>query len=42
LVTVYGKDERDDLSKAELELLCRLARALRKEAMVSLPPRRIG
>jgi hypothetical protein len=33
LITVYGKDERDDLSKQELEVLCRHARRLRDEAI---------
>jgi mRNA-degrading endonuclease RelE of RelBE toxin-antitoxin system len=32
LITIYGKDEADDLSKAELDGLCLLARALRDEA----------
>jgi mRNA-degrading endonuclease RelE of RelBE toxin-antitoxin system len=33
LITVYGKDEKDDLTRTELDLLCRLARALRAEAV---------
>lgn len=32
LVTVYGKDEADDLTKDQVELLCRLAGRLREEA----------
>ncbi len=33
LLTVYGKDERDDFSPAELRVICRLARELREEAI---------
>jgi hypothetical protein len=40
LITVYGKDEKDDLSKAELDMLCLLARAIRNEALANLRPRR--
>lgn len=32
LITVYGKDERDDLTKEQVKQLCRLARLLREEA----------
>lgn len=32
LVAVYGKDERDDLSKADLKVLCVMANELRIEA----------
>lgn len=32
LVTVYGKDEADDLSKDEVKVLCKLAALLREEA----------
>jgi hypothetical protein len=32
LVTVYGKDEADDLSKDEVKVLCKLAEALRAQA----------
>ncbi len=32
LIAVYGKDESDDLSKDELNVLCGLARLLRDEA----------
>jgi len=35
LITVYGKDEADDLSKDEVKLLCRLAAMLRDEAIRS-------
>jgi hypothetical protein len=31
LITVYGKDEMDDMSKDDLALLCNLARSLRAE-----------
>ncbi len=33
LITVYGKDEKDDLSKDELAALCGLARSLRSELL---------
>lgn len=33
LITVYGKDEKDDLSKAELAVLCNLARTLRDQLL---------
>lgn len=32
LVTVFGKDEKDDLTKDEVRLLCELAHRLREEA----------
>lgn len=32
LITVYGKDEADDLSADQIRLLCGLARELRKQA----------
>ncbi|MFA6043770.1 MAG: hypothetical protein WC718_02190 [Phycisphaerales bacterium] len=32
LVTVYGKDEADDLSKDEVKTLCKVAKLLRAEA----------
>ena len=32
LITVYGKDEADDLSKDELKALCGRARLLREQA----------
>ena len=32
LITVYAKDEADDLSKEEVKELCELARILREEA----------
>jgi len=31
LITVYGKDEQDDMSADELAALCSLARAIRQE-----------
>jgi hypothetical protein len=31
LITVYGKDEKDDLTKDEVKLLCELAHRLRNE-----------
>jgi len=31
LITVYGKDEMDDMSKDDLALLCSLARSLRAQ-----------
>lgn len=31
LITVYGKDEKDDLTKDEIKVLCDLARHLREE-----------
>jgi hypothetical protein len=43
LVTVYGKDERDDLSASELREFCAAARALRREAVTlarSVPAQR--
>ncbi len=40
LVTVYGKDEADDLTKDQMKLLCRLAETLRTEATAAA--RRIG
>jgi mRNA-degrading endonuclease RelE of RelBE toxin-antitoxin system len=39
LVTVYGKDEADDLTKDQLSVLCRLAEALRNEAKSRAPRR---
>lgn len=33
LITVYGKDERDDMTKDQVKLLCELAHQLREEAM---------
>ncbi|MGH7132488.1 MAG: toxin [Phycisphaerales bacterium] len=35
LVTVFGKDEREDLSKDEVSDLCGLARQLRREAIAA-------
>ncbi len=35
LVTVYGKDEADDLTKDQIEKLCELAKRLRAEAASS-------
>jgi hypothetical protein len=32
LITVYGKDEADDLTKDEIAVLCELARMLRADA----------
>lgn len=32
LITVYGKDEANDLTRAEVKALCELARVLREEA----------
>jgi hypothetical protein len=32
LITVYGKDEADDLTREELRILCRLAESLRDAA----------
>lgn len=32
LITVYGKDEADDLTRDEVKILCRLAEQLRAEA----------
>jgi hypothetical protein len=40
LVTVYGKDETDDLTKDQVKVLCRLAEMLRTEATAAA--RRIG
>ena len=34
LITVYGKDETDDLTKDEVAELCELARLLRAEAVL--------
>jgi mRNA-degrading endonuclease RelE of RelBE toxin-antitoxin system len=39
LITVYGKDEKDDLTKGELNLLCNLARTLRNEALRTIEDR---
>lgn len=36
LITVYGKDERDDLSKDEVRIFCKLAEILRAEAKASV------
>ena len=33
LITVYGKDEKDDLSRGELATLCALARTLRAQLL---------
>ncbi|MGA2498085.1 MAG: toxin [Tepidisphaeraceae bacterium] len=33
LITAYGKDEHDDMSKDELAALCQLARALRADLL---------
>ena len=41
LITVYGKDEKNDLSKADLDVLCKLARVLRDEALRAAPPPRV-
>lgn len=40
LVTVYGKDEADDLTKDEVEELCRFARLLRTEIKAESERRR--
>ena len=40
LVTVYGKDEADDLTKDEVEELCRFARLLRAEIKAESERRR--
>jgi hypothetical protein len=39
LLAVFGKDEKVDLSREEIKVLCNLARAIRQEAMATL---RIG
>jgi hypothetical protein len=36
LITVYGKDEKDDLDAQELRLLCQLARSMRNEIIARL------
>jgi hypothetical protein len=36
LVTVYGKDEADDLTSEQLKALCKVAALLREEARTSL------
>jgi hypothetical protein len=36
LITVYSKDEKDDLSPQELKLLCQLARSMRNEIIARL------
>ncbi len=40
LVTVYGKDEADDLSRAEIKVLCEYAKQLRALAAASSRPAR--
>ncbi len=40
LITVYGKDESDDLTPQEVEVLCRLARLLRAEAVAGAARRK--
>jgi hypothetical protein len=40
LITVYGKDDADDLTKYEVAELCELARVLRAEAMLKAKRRR--
>ena len=45
LVTVYGKDEADDLTKDQVKILCELAKLLRVEATAALrrkTPKRKG
>jgi hypothetical protein len=39
LITVYGKDEADDLSPDQLKRLCGLAQLLRDEARASIKGR---
>jgi mRNA-degrading endonuclease RelE of RelBE toxin-antitoxin system len=36
LIAVYGKDERDDLTREQIKQLCELARLLRDEAKRSI------
>lgn len=36
LITVYGKDEKDDMSADELAALCELARALRDQILAEV------
>lgn len=40
LITIYGKDEADDLTKDEVKALCALAEELRSEARASAMPAR--
>ena len=40
LVTVYGKDEAEDMTKDQLRILCRLAEQLRAEASSTADPDR--
>ena len=42
LLTVYGKDEKDDLGAAELKLLCEAARARRKQLQGAAKQGRAG
>lgn len=39
LITVYGKEQKDDLSKDELKAICDLARTLRKELLLKAAER---
>jgi hypothetical protein len=36
---VYGKDEKDDMSKEELAVLCDLARAFRAQLLAEARPK---
>lgn len=40
LITVYGKEQKDDLSKDQLKAVCDLARTLRKELLAKAAERK--